>query len=158
MSLFVSALTGGKVPLLADFWATMPSMVKLDSKRAISESKNHKDIRDDCVDKFAFLLGLKDGFMMLGNKSKGMGDWDILKPKQVMPEKFTLFGIGEDMDPFPDVIRNDFVESRKRLMEKLQEWKNMHDQKIAKERFPFERSKVALYHQMMKLGLLVHRE
>jgi len=59
MSFFVSSLTGGKVPLLADYWA-VKSMVKLYSDAKISGGKNHKAIRDGCVDRFAGLLGLKE--------------------------------------------------------------------------------------------------
>lgn len=55
----VSSLTGGKVPLLADYWA-VKSMVKLYSDAKISGGKNHKAIRDGCVDRFAGLLGLKE--------------------------------------------------------------------------------------------------
>lgn len=55
----MSSLTGGKAPLLADYWA-VKSMVKLYSDAKISGGKNHKAVRDGCVDDFASLLGLKE--------------------------------------------------------------------------------------------------
>jgi hypothetical protein len=58
MSFFVSSLTGGQPPLLADFWA-IKSMVKLYSPSTISSTDNHKTLRDQCVEKFANVLGLK---------------------------------------------------------------------------------------------------
>ena len=74
MSMWISALTGGIPPLLADGWA-VGSQVKLEKGRddptvrlndhgdvgvdGISASDNHKDYRDECVDTFATLLGLK---------------------------------------------------------------------------------------------------
>jgi hypothetical protein len=60
MSFLVSSVTGGKPSLLADLWA-IKSMVKLYVVEKISGTKNHKNIRDECVDSFAHMLGLKHG-------------------------------------------------------------------------------------------------
>ncbi|GKZ01499.1 hypothetical protein MPSEU_001100500 [Mayamaea pseudoterrestris] len=59
MSLWVSSQNNAQVPLLADLWA-INSLVKLHSNGAISAMGHHKSVRDDCVDEFASLLGLKD--------------------------------------------------------------------------------------------------
>mmetsp|Transcript_8205 Transcript_8205/g.10452 ORF Transcript_8205/g.10452 Transcript_8205/m.10452 type:complete len:168 (-) Transcript_8205:196-699(-) len=59
MSFFVSSLTGGKPPLLADLWA-VKSIAKLYSPSRISADNNHKAKRDQCVENFATILGLKD--------------------------------------------------------------------------------------------------
>lgn len=61
MSLFVSSLTDGQPPLLADKWASRGSQIKLyASKGGISNTKSHKKLRDACVNDFANLLKLKD--------------------------------------------------------------------------------------------------
>ena len=61
MSFFVSSLTNGKPPLLADKWASLGSQIKLYSHHGgISDSKNHKALRDACMNDFADLLHLKD--------------------------------------------------------------------------------------------------
>jgi glucuronyl/N-acetylglucosaminyl transferase EXT2 len=58
-SLWVSACTNGKAPLLADFWA-MQTLHHLPSPGAISGGKGHKRKRDDCVEEFAVILNLKE--------------------------------------------------------------------------------------------------
>jgi len=58
MSFFVSALTDGLVPLLADKFAVR-SMVKLYDPEGISKTTEHKKKRDECVNNFAIELGLK---------------------------------------------------------------------------------------------------
>jgi glucuronyl/N-acetylglucosaminyl transferase EXT2 len=150
MGFFVSALTNGKVPLLADFWATTPSMIKFDSNQAISENKHHKQIRDDCVDKFGFLLGLKDGFRALGNEE----NWGVLESNPIMYDKYSLFGIGVDADSILQESRDDFVDSRKNHTMLLSEWNNLNTNKVGKERFPFENAKTSLYRRMATLGLI----
>ena len=59
MSFFISSLTDGRPPLLAQFWA-IESMVKLYSAKKISGTKDHKSLRDGCVESFAQQLNLKD--------------------------------------------------------------------------------------------------
>lgn len=58
MTMWVSTLTEGKTPLLADAWAVHTQM-KMKSNTAISGTKDHKEIRSSCVDKFANILNLK---------------------------------------------------------------------------------------------------
>ena len=60
MSYMVSSLTGGKPPLMADYWA-VKSMTEIYSKDGISGAKSHLDERHGCVTDFAELLGLKNG-------------------------------------------------------------------------------------------------
>lgn len=62
MSFFISSHTNALPPLLAHFWA-IESMVKLWSPKKISGSKQHKSLRDHCVEDFAQQLGLKDRLM-----------------------------------------------------------------------------------------------
>lgn len=58
LSLWVSYQTSNHAPpLLADVWA-MQTQLKLHSGAAISATKGHKAIRDDCVHNFAQLLNL----------------------------------------------------------------------------------------------------
>jgi hypothetical protein len=59
MSFFVTSHTAGKPPLLADFWASR-SQIKLYSNGGISDSTEHKEIRDSCVEMFAKMLKVKD--------------------------------------------------------------------------------------------------
>lgn len=58
MSFMISSMTEGRPSLLADFWA-VKSMIKMESGPTISGSKGHKQKRDECVNSFAGLLGLK---------------------------------------------------------------------------------------------------
>jgi glucuronyl/N-acetylglucosaminyl transferase EXT2 len=58
MSFWVSSQTDGRPPLLADWWA-IKSQIKLYSAKAISSTKNHKSVRDACVEDFAEALQLK---------------------------------------------------------------------------------------------------
>jgi glucuronyl/N-acetylglucosaminyl transferase EXT2 len=61
MSFFVSSMTDGKPPLLADKWASVGTQIKLySSKGGISDQVDHKSLRDKCVDEFAEQLNLKD--------------------------------------------------------------------------------------------------
>jgi hypothetical protein len=59
MSLMISSLTQGRPPLLADVWA-IQSQLKLDVDDGISASGTHKKFRDNCLNSFASLFGLKD--------------------------------------------------------------------------------------------------
>jgi glucuronyl/N-acetylglucosaminyl transferase EXT2 len=59
MSFWVSSQTGGRPPLLADLWA-IRTQLKLYSAKGISSTKNHKTLRDACVESFANVLQLKN--------------------------------------------------------------------------------------------------
>jgi len=90
MSFFVSSLTGGKPPLITDYWA-VKSMVKLYSEKKISGGKDHKSARDKCVDRFAELLGVKED-----------GEWGPLQTAELVHDvDDPMFGYGaepEDWD------------------------------------------------------------
>jgi glucuronyl/N-acetylglucosaminyl transferase EXT2 len=58
MSFFVSSMTNGRPPLLADYWA-IKTMVKLHCPTTISGTSDHKKLRDECVESFATQLNLK---------------------------------------------------------------------------------------------------
>lgn len=117
MSFFVSALTEGQVPLLADLWATT-GMVKLYSESAISGSHDHKMIRDKCVDKFGFLLGLKDGYALLEGDAGHDSKWGQLESQHIMhaTSRKLPFGIGADVDHKLYKVQNHFVPSRRELV------------------------------------------
>ena len=151
MSFFVSALTNGNVPLLADFWASMPSMVKLDSEHAISETDNHKIIRDECVDNFSFLLGLKDGYELLEGTA-GRNFWGKFSSKQLFHR--SMFGMGDEVDTLSFEIRNDFVQSRKDFTNKILSWKDNSEK--TGQKIPFQDLKDDLHNQMKTLGLIDH--
>jgi len=90
MSFFVSSLTGGKPPLVTDYWA-VKSMVKLYSEKKISGGKDHKSARDKCVDRFAEVLGVKED-----------GEWGPLQTAELVHDvDDPMFGYGaepEDWD------------------------------------------------------------
>lgn len=58
MSLWISANTNGQPPLLADYWA-VKSQIKMFVNAKISGGKNHKSLRNHCMDYFADLFMLK---------------------------------------------------------------------------------------------------
>jgi glucuronyl/N-acetylglucosaminyl transferase EXT2 len=58
MSFWVSSQTGGRTPLLADLWSHSTQLA-LYSAKGISSTKNHKALRDACVESFANMLQLK---------------------------------------------------------------------------------------------------
>ncbi|CAJ1895816.1 unnamed protein product [Cylindrotheca closterium] len=84
MSFMISSLTKGRPSLLADLWA-IKSMVKLYVEEKISGGKSHKSLRDECVNTFAEIMGLKDG----PNK---------LQPQPYLHKKDTLFECGDIPD------------------------------------------------------------
>jgi glucuronyl/N-acetylglucosaminyl transferase EXT2 len=93
MSFLVSSLTGGKPPLITDYWA-VKSMVKLYSTKKISGGEDHKSARDKCVDHFAEMLGVKED-----------GEWGPLQKGELVHDMDDrdriMFGYGaepEDWD------------------------------------------------------------
>lgn len=107
MSFFVSSVTKGQLPLLADLWA-MQSMIKLASPLKISDTNNHKAIRDLCVDSFAEILGLKGT--------------DIPFQSETIIDSKTRnwFGVGVDRDEW--TLEENFPSRRVQLYQKLQTW------------------------------------
>ena len=153
MSFFVSALTHGKVPRLADFWAAMPSMVKLHSPKAISETDDHKRIRDECVDKFAFLYGLKDGYKALTdgkvrNTNNVMEDLHSFSSKKLFHD--SLFELGDDAGYESYIVLKGFNKGRKELALQLSDWINNQEQ--SKQKIPFQHVYMKLKSQMKRRG------
>jgi hypothetical protein len=59
MTLFVTALSGGKLPLLADFWAIQGQLkLYFPPHLKISAGEGHKTTRGECVNSYARILGL----------------------------------------------------------------------------------------------------
>lgn len=77
----ISSMTSGKPSLLADLWA-IKSMIKMYVEEKISGTKSHKSLRDECIDSFASLMGLKD-------------EPTRLKPSTYITEAHSLFGCGD---------------------------------------------------------------
>jgi glucuronyl/N-acetylglucosaminyl transferase EXT2 len=74
MSFMISSVTEGQAPLLADNWA-MNTMLKLKVKDKISGGKDHKQVRDVCVDSFAHIFGLKDDYDTPTKKKLNTARW-----------------------------------------------------------------------------------
>jgi Glycosyl transferase family 64 domain len=118
MSFFISSHTSGLPPLLANFWA-IESMVKLYSPKRISGSKQHKSLRDDCVESFAHQLHLKDRLMTA----------PILYRNQ------TFFYCGDHhrspdnklLGSFPNYLRgdNNMCQRQKDHFQKINQWRTM---------------------------------
>eukprot|EP00540_Astrosyne_radiata_P022887 CAMPEP_0116833666 /NCGR_PEP_ID=MMETSP0418-20121206/6563_1 /TAXON_ID=1158023 /ORGANISM="Astrosyne radiata, Strain 13vi08-1A" /LENGTH=246 /DNA_ID=CAMNT_0004463141 /DNA_START=31 /DNA_END=771 /DNA_ORIENTATION=+ len=115
MSFFVSSLTGGQPPLLADFWA-IKSMLKLYSPKRISGQKQHKSLRDDCVDSFADLLNLKDK----------------LQPATYVHRDNYLFECGAEANK-SNQEDNGMVGRHTEHVEQVGRWSNMNPQDAMKE-------------------------
>lgn len=91
MSFLISSLTGGRPPLLADYWA-VKSMVKLYSESKISGGKDHKATRDACVNDFATMLGLKEE-----------GDWPLQTGKLLHSGEKRFFGYGVETEEWTTI-------------------------------------------------------
>ena len=95
MSFFVSSLTGGRPPLITDYWA-VKSMVKLYSESKISGGKDHKKARDKCVNDFAEMLGVK---------GSGVVDGVQVQPLQTdkIRHKDNFFEYGAEPEDWSDI-------------------------------------------------------
>ena len=118
-----------------DDWA-LKTLVKLKTSTddgrngggGISQTDDHKSKRDECVDTFAFLLGLKDGYSTLfehtSNQFEGKESPDI-KWAPLQSEK--IFhkdnGLGIDRDE-QFQLREDFVPRRRKFVEMIKSWKS----------------------------------
>ncbi|KAL7546862.1 hypothetical protein ACHAWF_010189 [Thalassiosira exigua] len=123
MSFFVSHLTGGKPPLLADRWAAK-SLVQLYSERRISWGSSHQSARDKCVDDFATTLGLKNGGLQKG----------ILRHEE------DLFQWGDDPENWDDIDPLEMHDGR--LLELAMEMRELR-QKSGKEQTAWLETKIA---------------
>ena len=118
MSLFVSALTDGKPPLLADYWA-VKSLIKLHVPSGISNTKNHKGDRDNCVHDFLTVLGLR---------GENMLDTHELWHRQNLE-----FGYGSDPDPDPFAKPpEDAPDRRWELAEMVGGWRGLDGRAVMK--------------------------
>jgi len=116
MSFLVSSLTGGKPPLVADYWA-VKSMVKLYAAKKISGGKNHKKTRDNCVNDFADLLGLK-------------GAYPLQTGKLLHNDHF--LGYGAEFEQWSDIDQTQFKDGRlRRLISTMQELQDLpHERRM----------------------------
>ena len=139
MSFFVSSLTHGKPPLLADYWA-IDSMVKLYSPTKISASSSHKALRDECVDTFAQQYGLKNNFRTT----------KFIHPKHIM------FGCGdtakEENEKSYDKI---MVDREVTLRTTVNSWDHTSTQAVQME---INKRKIAISGEAFRTGLLEHSE
>jgi len=114
MSFLVSSLTDGRPPLVADYWA-VKSMVKLYSQTKISGGAGHKSTRDDCVDDFADILGLKED-----------GERPLRAATLVHRGEDIFFGYGAETEDWSDVDPEAVTSSRLRdvveVMRKLKSY------------------------------------
>ena len=135
MSFMVSSLTGGLPPLLADFWA-IKTMVKMHVDKKISGTKNHKSIRDDCVDSFAEILGLKA-------RSKR------LRKEEYIHKKDHMFECGSPVTISRHDTNSSFTNERQRLLEEqIKIWKAEGFKAMQKD----------LNRMMGKTALLAHQQ
>jgi len=116
MSFFISAMTSGKAPLLAYYWA-VKTQIKLFHEGAISSKVGHRDIRDTCVDYFASVLKLKDHHA----KRK-------LQPEILFHNARHNFHYGAFPDPNRELLpHNIFIPREEELKLLLLEWSQHED-------------------------------
>jgi len=117
MSLMISSMTKGKPSLLADFWA-IKSMVKLYVEKKISAGHDHKSLRDDCVNNFAQILGLKE---------EGT---NRLRPATYMHHKESLYSGGD----VPETVSQHPKTARERDLDvMLKSWRDQGKEKAIQE-------------------------
>lgn len=98
MSFFISSLTNSQVPLLAGK-SSRTSMVKLPSKAAISKTSSHREKRNACVDRFAYLLGLKDGYKELSDRDSAAKKWASLESAIITRESISAPLVPDNEQP-----------------------------------------------------------
>ena len=118
LSFFVSALTNGAPPLLADFWASK-ALIKLYSPAAISKTSGHKTVRDKCIEDFLIMLGLRTD-----SKIK-------LVIHELWHKEKPMFEFGAEPDADLFVPKDGLVPRHARLAAKVQEMKSMSDQDVS---------------------------
>jgi glucuronyl/N-acetylglucosaminyl transferase EXT2 len=105
LSFLVSRLTNGAVPLLAPYWAAS-TLVKLDQGgAAISGTAHHKAVRDECVNRFAEHLHLKNKNVNENDKDeqydKGASAVTVLEPAVLFHNSYFEFGAEAISIPAP---------------------------------------------------------
>ncbi|KAL9187563.1 hypothetical protein ACHAXT_001666 [Thalassiosira profunda] len=128
MSYFVSALTGGRPPLLADYWAT-ESVLELYTRNGISWKDGHIDTRNICVNDFAEYLGLKEG-----KRTPHSAEIVPLKEGRLLSnEGGTFFGYGDEPESWSGVDPSSLLSPRLRgLVEELQRRESLSGPNVIK--------------------------
>jgi glucuronyl/N-acetylglucosaminyl transferase EXT2 len=133
MSFWISHLTGGSPPLLADVWA-MKSLSKLYSPETISGTKSHKALRDACVNDFADILEIK-------GKLKKAKIWHSQQP---------WFHAGDEGNDEPPKQWR-LVERNAELEKTLHHWKHLSNKKLMAE---LNKLKTSMIRHAFVLGLI----
>lgn len=115
MSLWISSLTEGSPPLLADTWS-MKSLIKLYSPETISGTHGHKQLRDACVNSFSQQLGLKG----------------ILKKATIEHKEDPFFECGAPGDDKAPANWR-VVDRHAALLTKIHHWKHLKRGNVIKE-------------------------
>ncbi|KAG7368334.1 glycosyl transferase family 64 protein [Nitzschia inconspicua] len=111
MSFMISSLTQGQPSLLADTWA-MNTQMKLRVEDKISGGKDHKKLRDECVDSFAQMMGIKDGTSSIR-----------LQKAKILRSKTLYFESGAKTD---DKMNDNYPKSQREIQheEMIRKWKS----------------------------------
>uniref|UniRef100_A0A7S2LXX7 Glycosyl transferase 64 domain-containing protein n=1 Tax=Skeletonema marinoi TaxID=267567 RepID=A0A7S2LXX7_9STRA len=145
MSFFVSSLTGGKPPLITDYWA-VKSMVKLYSEKKISGGKDHKSARDKCVDRFAELLGVKED-----------GEWGPLQTAELVHDvDDPMFGYGAEPEDWDGM--DELSLSSARLKELVVTMKELKTKSYNDQLKWLKRKKYATMKEAKKVGMIEKTE
>jgi len=145
MSFFVSSLTGGKPPLITDYWA-VKSMVKLYSEKKISGGKDHKSARDKCVDRFAELLGVKED-----------GEWGPLQTAELVHDvDDPMFGYGAEPEDWDGM--DELSLSSARLKELVVTMKELKTKSYNDQLKWLKRKKYVTMKEAKKVGMIEKTE
>jgi hypothetical protein len=121
MSFMVSSMTQGQPSLLADTWA-MNMQMKLHVDDKISGGKDHKKLRDQCVDTFAQMLSLKGETRLNGR----------LQKSKIIHSRTPFFECGATVD---DRVNDNYTTSQREIKhyEMVTKWKKMGKKKLSEE-------------------------
>lgn len=125
LSYFVSALTGGKPPLLSDHWASYSS--ELYTRNGISWKVGHINSRDVCVNDFAEYLGLK--------KNSKKAAVEMIYPLQSakVDTEGSFFGRGGNQERWSSLDYKSFSSPRlQNIVKDLQRRESLNAQDIMK--------------------------
>ncbi|CAB9517322.1 Exostosin-like 3 [Seminavis robusta] len=121
MSFLISSRTKGRPPLLAHFWS-IESMIKLHVPKRISGTKDHKALRDACVESFAQHLDLKGR----------------LYAAPILYRNDTMFYCGDkhyhddDDDKHKSNLRQEISNREEDLTKNIRQWKKFSNKHMAK--------------------------
>jgi hypothetical protein len=148
MSLWITAQTGGRPPLLADYWA-VKSQIKLYVDSKISAGGHHKSLRDDCVKNFADLFGLKDELVTAALRhdtpfeyGTAADNWNPLPAPTLQWQRDTLATVQRWKEQQQQVMVDELMELRAQashaayeagLIEKSEPWKERFHPENPKE-------------------------